>query len=474
MTIPAEVLAAVKAVVGEKWVLSGRVDLETYSSDGLPTHHSRPGAVVLPGTNDEVVRVLKILSAHGIPFVARGAGTGLSGGALAAEDAVLLTLTRLDRILQIDPVNRCAVVEPGVVNVQLTAAAQQYGLHYAPDPASQAVCTIGGNVAENAGGPHCLKYGVTTDHVLSLEVVLPSGEVVDLGAPGGELWGPDLVSLFVGSEGAFGVATRITVRLTPNPTTVRTVLAVFPSMRAAGQAVTDVIASGIVPAALEMMDRNCIAAVEASSYSAGYPKDAEAVLILEIDGLEEAPVIADTRSVEALLREAGATDVRVGADPAQRTRLWQGRKKAFGAMGRISPDLMVQDAVVPRSALPDILEQVAAIARKYELSICNVFHAGDGNLHPNINLDKRDQALVHRVAQASAEIMRACISAGGTITGEHGVGVEKLHFMPLVFNAATLQAFRDVRRAFDPLERANPGKVVPEELAMTTAVQSRD
>ncbi len=463
----AQVLDELRAVVGKKWVLSGRANLETYASDGLPTHHSHPGAVVLPGTRDEVVGIMKVLSCNGMPVVARGAGTGLSGGALAAGNSVLLVLTRLNRILAIDPVNRLAVVEPGVVNVQLTAEAEKHGLHYAPDPASQAVCTIGGNVAENAGGPHCLKYGVTTDHVLSIEVVLPTGEVVTLGAPSGEPWGPDLVGLFVGSEGAFGVATRITVRLTPSSTVVRTVLAVFPSMRVAGQAVTDVIASGIVPAALEMMDRNCIAAVEASSYSAGYPKDAAAVLIVEIDGLDEEPVVDDTRRVEAILRRSGAKDVQSGSDPEQRARLWQGRKKAFGAMGRISPDLRIQDAVVPRSALPDILEHVDTIAEKYDLSICNVFHAGDGNLHPNINLDSSDHGHAERVEQASAEIMQACIDAGGTISGEHGVGTEKLHLMPLVFDASTLGVLRAVRHVFDPDEHANPGKAVPAGLEGT-------
>ena len=472
MTLHADALAKVQAIVGPDWVFSGRTDLETYASDGLPTHHSIPGAVVLPRTKDEVVGVVKVLSEYGIPFVARGAGTGLSGGALAEEDSVLIVLTRLDRILEIDPKNRCAVVEPGVVNERLSAEAEKFGLHYAPDPASQSVCTIGGNVAENAGGPHCLKYGVTTDHILSLEVVLATAEVVTLGTPSGEPWGPDLVGLFVGSEGAFGIATRITVRLTPNPTAVRTLLAVFPSMRTAGQAVTDVIASGVVPSALEMMDKNCIAAVESSSYKAGYPVDAEAVLILEVDGLDEQPVTDDTKLVEAILRDSGATDVQVGSDPKQRMRIWQGRKKAFGAMGRISPDLMVQDAVVPRSTLPDILEQIADIARKYDLSICNVFHAGDGNLHPNINLDKRDRELAVRVKQASAEIMAACIDAGGTITGEHGVGTEKLHLMPLVFDAQTMDILRDVRRVFDPDEHANPGKVVPSEARPGEQVQS--
>ena len=465
MAIPAATLDALHNVVGKRWVLSSRADLETYASDGLPTNHATPGAVVLPETRDEVVQVVQILARHNVPVVARGAGTGLSGGALAADPSVLLVLTRLTRILEIDPVNRTAVVEPGVVNVDLTAKAEEHGLHYAPDPASQSVCTIGGNVAENAGGPHCLKYGVTTDHVLAIEVVLPDGEVVTLGSENGEPWGPDLVGLFVGSEGAFGIATRITVRLTPNAPVVSTVLAVFPSMRVAGQAVTNVIASGIVPAALELMDKNCIAAVEASSYGAGYPKDAAAVLIVEMDGRNAEPVEDDNRRVEAILRESGATDVQSGSDPQQRARLWQGRKKAFGAMGRISPDLRIQDAVVPRSALPDILEHVDQIAAKYNLSICNVFHAGDGNLHPNINLDSSDPEQADRVERASAEIMKACIEAGGTISGEHGVGTEKLHLMHLVFDAPTLGVLRDVRRVFDPYEHSNPGKAVPADTA---------
>jgi len=370
-------------------------------------------------------------------------------------------LTRLTRILEVDAPNRRAVVEPGVVNIQLTAEAARFGLHYAPDPASQTVCTIGDNVAENAGGPHCLKYGVTTDHILALEVVLPDGAVVELGSPGGEPWGPDLVGLFVGSEGTFGVATRITVRLTPAARVARTLLADFSSMRVAGEAVTRIITSGIVPAALEMMDRNCVAAVEASIFRAGYPMDAAAVLLVELDGLDEPLVLADAAEVEKILRDTGAGEVRVGSDPEQRARLWQGRKKAFGALGRISPDLMVQDAVVPRSSLPEILERVDAIAGEYGLSICNVFHAGDGNLHPNINFDRRDSDLVRRVQRASTAIMRACIDAGGTITGEHGVGSDKLGYMPLVFDAEALQAMRDVRRVFDPDERANPGKVLP-------------
>jgi glycolate oxidase subunit GlcD len=429
--------------------------------DGLPTHRRLPDVVVLPGTREELIALVRLLACHGLPFVPRGAGTGLSGGALAGEGAVLLVLTRLSRVLRVDPANRLAVVEPGVVNTKLSAAARPHRLHYAPDPSSQTACTIGGNVAENAGGPHCLKYGVTANHVLALEVVLADGQVVELGSPGGEPWGPDLVGLFVGSEGNFGIATRITVRLTPVPRAVRTLLADFSSLRAAGEGVSAIIAAGIVPAALEMMDQSCIQAVEDSVYAAGYPRDAAAVLLAELDGRDEGAVAAEADAVAALLKSTGARSIRTASDEAERERLWQGRKKAFGAMGRLSRDLVVQDAVVPRSALPHVLETIAGIAARYGLVVSNVFHAGDGNLHPNISFDATDAALRARVEQASGEIMAACIAAGGTITGEHGVGLDKLRYMPLVFDAESLGAMHAVRRVFDPGERVNPGKVVP-------------
>jgi glycolate dehydrogenase FAD-linked subunit len=459
---PAGLLAReLTRLVGPRQVRAAASERIAYAADGLPTHRRMPGLVVLPGTRDEVVAVVRTLARHGVPFVPRGAGTGLSGGALAAPDAVLLVLTRLNRILEIDPRNRRAVVEPGVVNVRLSAAAAPHGLHYAPDPSSQTACTLGGNVAENSGGPHCLKYGMTTQHILALEVVLADGSVVDLGSPGGEPWGPDLVGLFVGSEGNFGVATRIAVRLTPAARAVVTLLADFPSLRSAGAAVSAVIASGVVPAALEMMDRSCINAVEDSVYAAGYPRDAAAVLLAELDGAVPEAVAADARAVAALLTAHGARTVRSAADPVERERLWQGRKKAFGAMGRLSRDLVVQDAVVPRSTLPDVLERISGIAARYDLVVSNVFHAGDGNLHPNISFDATDAALKARVEVASAEIMAACIAAGGTITGEHGVGLDKLRYMPLVFDGDALAAMHAVRRVFDPDERVNPGKVVP-------------
>jgi glycolate oxidase subunit GlcD len=461
MSIPDRARSAVEAIVGPRWVRRRGAELDTFATDGLPTLHARPGAAVLPGSREELIRVVRVLAHHSVPFVARGAGTGLSGGALAAPDAVLLVLTRLDRILAVEPTNRRALVEPGVVNARLSRAAAPFGLQYAPDPSSQTACTIGGNVAENAGGPHCLKYGVTTNHILWLEVVLPDGGVVTLGSNHGDPWGPDLVGLFVGSEGTFGVATRIAVRLVPLPTAVRTLLADFASIRTAGAAVSAIVASGVVPAALEMMDRNCVRAVEDSIYAAGYPRDAAAVLLVELDGNSATAVAETAGRVEGMLRAEGARDVRVAHEARDRERLWQGRKKAFGALGRLSPDLVVQDAVVPRSALPAVLETIAGIGARHRLTVSNVFHAGDGNLHPNITFDRNNADERHRVEQASAEIMEACIAAGGTITGEHGVGRDKLRYMPRLFDPTTLAAMRDARRVFDPGERANPGKVIP-------------
>jgi glycolate oxidase subunit GlcD len=437
-----DLVLALGRIVGARWVRSRSAELAVFRSDGLPTHEATPRLAVLPASRDEVIAIIRMLHGAGVPFVARGAGTGLSGGALADPDAVLLVLTRLTRILR------------------LGDAAARVGLQYAPDPSSQTACTIGGNVAENAGGPHCLKYGVTTNHVVALEVVLPDGSVTRLGSPHGEPWGPDLTGLFVGSEGMFGVATEITVRLEPLPAEIRTLLAAFASVRAASEAVTAIIATGVVPAALEMMDGPCVRAVEASIYAAGYPTDAAAVLLVELDGAP-ATVAAEEGIVSRLLDRAGATEIRRATTPLERARLWQGRKKAFGAMGRVARDLIVQDAVVPRSALPDILDRIGGIAAAHRVTVVNVFHAGDGNLHPNLCYDRRDPDLSARVRAASRDIMAACVAAGGTITGEHGVGSDKIEYMPLIFDETTLTAMCDVRRVFDPDGRANPGKVIP-------------
>ncbi|HEX8724111.1 MAG TPA: FAD-linked oxidase C-terminal domain-containing protein [Gemmatimonadaceae bacterium] len=458
-TIDARLAARLAAIVGERRVLRRESELVAYRSDGLPSYHRRPACAVFPGTRDEVVAVVRVLADAAVPFVPRGAGTGLSGGALA-DGVVLLGLNRLTCILSIDGDNRLAVVEPGVVNVALSRAAAPYGLHYAPDPSSQAACTIGGNVAENAGGPHCLKYGVTTNHVVALTVVLPDGEVATLGRADAEAEGYDLVGAFVGSEGCFGVALDITVRLTPNPEAVRTLLADFTSLDAAARAVSAIVASGILPAALEMLDAPTIRIVESSIYAAGYPVDAAAVLLIELDGalagLEE-----DVAAVDAMCRAEGARAVRIARDETERARLWQGRKKAFGAMGRLASHLVVQDAVVPRTQLPRVLAAIQAIAQKHRVTVCNVFHAGDGNVHPNVAYDAGDPDETARVHAAMREIMQACVAAGGTITGEHGVGLDKLPYMESIFSPSSLRAMCDLRDVFDPARRANPGKVVP-------------
>ena len=452
-------LATLSAIVGPRWVKSRAPELVAYDADGLPGYRALPNLAVFPGTQHEVVDVVKALAAAGVPFVPRGAGTGLSGGALA-DDIVLIGLNRLTKILRVDPVNRVAVVETGVVNAKLSRAAARYGLQYAPDPSSQSVCTIGGNVAENAGGPHCLKYGVTLNHVVECLVVLPDGSSIQLGESFGESDGYDLLGLFVGSEGCFGIATEITVRLVPLPDMVHTLLADFPSVDAAARAVSRIVATGIVPAALEMMDNATIRAVEASIYAAGYPTDAAAILLCEVDGIAQG-LDEDVDIIRQCCNDAGARNVLVATADADRARLWQGRKKAFGAMGRIAPSLVVQDAVVPRTRLPEVLAIIQEIATRHRVQVCNVFHAGDGNLHPNIPYDANDADASARVHEAMSEIMLACIAAGGTITGEHGVGLDKLPYMDQLFTAESLSAMCNVRDVFDPDRRANPGKVVP-------------
>lgn len=448
---------ALRAIVGARHCLTRPGELLVYESDGLPGYHQRPSLAVFPGTRDELLAVMRVLAAHDAPFVARGAGTGLSGGALA-DGIALVGLQRLRRIIAIDPEARTASVEPGVVNAILTKAVAAYGLHYAPDPSSQTACTLGGNVAENAGGPHCLKYGVTNNHVVRATVALPDGSVLELDR--GDEGGYDLLGAFVGSEGCFGVVVELTVRLTPNPDQVITLLADFPSVVSAADATSAIIAAGILPAALELMDQATIRAVEASIYAAGYPVDAAAVLLVEVDGAA-AGLGDDAREIERLCLASGARGVRSATDAAERARLWQGRKKAFGAMGRIAPHLVVQDAVVPRTQLAALLTDIAAIGEQHGVRVCNVFHAGDGNLHPNIPYDASDADESARVHAAMSAIMRRCIEAGGTITGEHGVGLDKLPYMEQLFDAATLDAMCRLRSVFDPERRANPGKVVP-------------
>jgi glycolate oxidase subunit GlcD len=403
---------------------------------------------------------MRVLHRHRIPIVPRGAGTGLSGGALATHDAVLIGTARMDKILSLDPVGRVARVQAGVVNADLTAAARPHGLHYAPDPSSQSACTLGGNVAENSGGPHCLKYGVTSRWITALTFVLPDGRVLELGGWGRDSAGYDLVGLVVGSEGCFGLVTEIELRLLPIPEGVRTLLAIFDDLETAGTAVTDIMASGLLPTALEIVDQETIRAVEASIFAAGYPTDAGAALVIEVDGMD-AGLDDEAERAAACCMRAGAREVRRAHSEDERLALWKGRKKAFGAMGRIAPDILVQDATVPRTKLPAVLRAITEIGKQHELRLANLFHAGDGNLHPLILFDRRDPDQVARVERASKEIMRLCVDAGGTITGEHGVGIDKREYMHLVFSAVELDLMAAVKAVFDPLNLCNPGKVLP-------------
>ena len=458
-TISGDLVRNLAGIVGQRRVSMRRSEMLPLSSDGLPSYRHMPGLAVFPGSRDEVIEVVRALHKAGVPFVARGAGTGLSGGALA-DGIVLVCLNRLTRILEINVEEMFARVEPGVVNARLTRETTKHGLHYAPDPSSQTACTLGGNVAENSGGPHCLKYGVTLNHVLALEVVLPDGEIVQLGGVDGERRGYDLLGAFVGSEGCFGIAIGITVRLTRNPESVRTMLADFTSIPDAARAVSAIIAAGILPAALEMMDAPTIRAVESSVYAAGYPADAAAVLLVELDG-EETSVEHDVARVQRICADAGARGVRTATSDAERAKLWQGRKKAFGAMGRLAPHLVVQDAVVPRTQLAFVLERIHSIAAECGVTVCNVFHAGDGNLHPNIPYDANDPGMSQRVERAMGDIMRLCISVGGSVTGEHGIGIDKLAYMDRIFSDSSLRAMCGLRDVFDPDRKSNPGKVIP-------------
>lgn len=460
-TLPSSLADDLRRIVGREGVITEPGRLLSYESDGLSAYRHRPGAVVLPRDTGEASRVVSRLHRAGVPVVPRGAGTGLSGGALALHGAVVVGSARMDRILELDPEARVARVQAGVINARLSEAARPYGLHYAPDPSSQSACTLAGNVAENSGGPHCLKYGVTSRYVAGLTLVLPDGEVAELGGAFAEPASYDLVGVVIGSEGCFGFVTEIEVRLVPLPEDVRTLLAVFDEIEDAGRAVTRILREGLVPAALEIIDAETIRAVEASVFAAGYPVDAGAALVAEFDGTG-AGLDDEAGAAERACRTEGAREVRRASTEEERAALWKGRKKAFGAMGRIAPDLLVQDATVPRSRLPAVLARVREIGARYGLTVANVFHAGDGNLHPNILFDRRDGETLARVEKASREIMQACVDAGGTITGEHGVGVDKRGYMRLVHGEDELAAMAAVRGAFDPEGRFNPGKVLPD------------
>ena len=458
--LPAHVVEKLKAALGPRSILTEPDELLVYESDALTIHKQAPSAVIIPRTAEEVAAAVKIFSDHRIPFLPRGAGTGISGGAVSLGGAAIIELARLNRILKIDYENRLAVVETGVINVSLSQATSAGGFHYAPDPSSQMACTIGGNLAENSGGPHCLKYGMTVNHVLAAEVVLPSGELVTLGGGGIDLPGYDLLGVFVGSEGTFGIATKATLRLTRLPQSIKTLLAEFMTVTDASRTVSEIIASGILPAALEMIDRATIEAIENSIFAGGFPTDVAALLIIELDGLSAGLEETAARAVDIALGN-GARAVRVAKDEAERTRLWAARKRAFGAMGRVKADLMVQDAVIPRSRLPEVLDEIYRIGERYNLMVANVFHAGDGNLHPNISFDGRDPDQVERVERASKEIMQLCVSVGGSITGEHGVGMDKIEAMRLIFSDDDLNRMLEVRDVFNPFGLCNPGKVIP-------------
>ena len=462
----ADILQKLRQVAGKDSVVADETELLVYECDALPLFKHKPDAVVFAKDAKQVSAVVKLANEYSIPFLPRGAGTGLSGGALAAEGGIIIEMQRMNKILSIDVENRIAVVQPGVVNLHITQATSPLGLYYAPDPSSQMACSIGGNVAENSGGPHCLKYGMTTNHILEIEAVLSDGEIVRLGNSAGEAVGLDLVGVIVGSEGTFAIVTEITIRLLPKPQGVKTLLAAFNSVEDCSQAVSDVIAAGIMPAALEFMDDKTIHAVEASVYKAGYPLDARAVLLIEVDGFREGLEETSDAIVEVCRRNR-AYEVRVAKNDEERARLWLGRKGAFGAMGRISPDMITMDAVIPRTQLPGVLAEIYRISDRYGLPVANVFHAGDGNLHPLILFDSRDQDQVDKILEMGGDIMKICVAAGGSLSGEHGIGVEKKEFMELVFSEADLDAMMAVKDVFNPRGLLNPSKIFPTRRSCT-------
>jgi len=451
-------LSALRKQLGEGGVLTDPPARAAYSMDALTAVRTRPQAVLLPQTQAQVVEAVRLLHQAGVPFVPRGSGTSLSGGAAPVEGGVVLALHRLNRILKISPDDRTARVESGVANLKVSDAAAPYGLYYAPDPSSQSTCTIGGNLAYNSGGAHCLKYGMTANHVLGLKAVLADGTLVELGG-GHEPVGPDLVGFFIGHEGTFGVVLEATLRLLPRPEAYHTLLAAYPSLESAGDAVARIIKAGLLPGAMEIMDRLAIQAVEAAG-DTRYPQGAAAVLIVELEGTRH-EVSAEARALEEVIDVTGAFAVRVARNDKERAAIWRGRKGAFSAVGRLSPDYLVQDGVVPRSRLGQALTEIERLAQNYGLRVANVFHAGDGNLHPLILYDAREPGAFDRAEALAAEILRMCIRLGGVITGEHGVGVEKRGFLPEQFSDTEIDLMKRVRKAMDPKGLANPGKVFP-------------
>ncbi len=469
-----DMITGLQQIVGPARVLHSETDRTPFESDGLTAFRARPLAVVLVETQQEIIDLVRWCHRTGTPFVARGSGTSLSGGSMPHEQGVVLALNRMNRILEIRPDDRICRVEPGVINLHVSDAVRRYGLYYAPDPSSQPICTIGGNVAFNSGGAHCLKYGMTSNHVLEMKIVLPTGEVETIGRPSLEGIGPDLHGLFVGSEGRFGVALEMTLRLLPLVPVYKTVLAAYTSQKAAGDAVSRIVASGLLPGAIEIMDSLSIEAAEVS-VNAGYPRDAAAILIVELEG-EEEQVALDFALLSALLQDSGAYEIREAKSEAERARIWKGRKSAFSAVGRLSPDYIVQDGVVPRSRLGEALQKIVALGEQYDIRVANVFHAGDGNLHPLILFDGREDGALHKAEELAGEILHMCIDMGGSITGEHGVGMEKRDYLPSQYQGRDLKLLYDLRLAMDPAGVANQGKMLrydtmPEPLHVATDLE---
>ncbi len=457
--IAGELLDRFRDIVGDDGLIVNPDELLVYECDGYVVEKKAPDVVLLPRSTEQVVTIVKLCNEFEVPFVPRGAGTSLAGGCLPVGGGAMIALTRMKNILEVNLRDRYAVVEPGLVNLHLTQHLKGTGFHYAPDPSSQGACTIGGNVATNSGGPHTLKYGVTVNHVLGLEVVMPDGSVVELGGPTQNVPGYDLTGLFVGSEGTFGLCTKVIVRLTRDPAAYRTLLGIFETIADATHAISDLIGAGIIPAALELMDQGIVEAVEAA-FQFGFPLDAGAVLLIEVDGLEVS-VGAEADKISEICNAAGAREVRRATSEQERQLLWKCRKQAFGAIGRLSPSYCTQDGVVPRTKLPEILEFITETGARHNLRIVNVFHAGDGNIHPILLFDERDQEQIERVLKASDEILSKCIELGGSVSGEHGIGVEKISFMDKLFTAVDLEVMADVRRAFNPTGRCSPCKMLP-------------
>ncbi|MDQ6744602.1 MAG: FAD-binding protein [Actinomycetota bacterium] len=452
-----ELLSALAAIYPEDRLLTRRAELVPYESDALTSFRASPRAVVLAESQAEVIETVRVCHRLGVPYVARGSGTSLSGGSLPVEGGIVIGLNRLNRILRLDPEQRIAVVQPGIINQQVTTAAAAHNLFYAPDPSSQSVCSIGGNLAYNSGGAHCLKHGMTSNSILGAKVVLPDGEVVRLGGESCEPVGPDWLGLFVGSEGLFGIALEITLRLMPNADTTRTVLAAYENLEAAGKAVAGIVAAGLLPVAMEIMDKLAIEAAE-GSVKPGYPEDVEALLIIELEGDHET-VDREFDDLLKLLREAGATEIREPKDSQERAKYWEGRKSAFSAVGWLSPDYIVQDGVVPRSRLGEALAEIGRLGEEHGIRVANVFHAGDGNLHPLILFKGSDEGALERAEDLAGEILKLCIRLGGSITGEHGIGMEKRKYLPEMFSETDVEVMRDLWHAVDPARIANRGKM---------------